>query len=103
MNDTDIVASYATISATIGKSTTADSAMIGGNIKSFGHVDLPICLAVDMDVSIWWRNSGLGLVDGRGKNTLKIARPKCGTLSEVSKKFSGAVDIQSTIIERMTQ
>jgi hypothetical protein len=104
MNDTDIVAGYATIGATIDKSATADSAMIGGNIESFGRVDLPICLAVDMeDVGIWWRNSGLGLVYGRGKNTLKIARQKCGTLGEVSKKFSGVVDIQSTIIGRMTQ
>jgi hypothetical protein len=103
MNDTDIVAGYATIGATIDKSATADSAMIGGNIESFGHVDSPICLAVDMDVGIWWRNSGLELFDGRGKNTLKIARRKCGTLGEVSKKFSGVVGIQSTIIGRMTR
>jgi hypothetical protein len=74
MNDTNIVAGYAAIGATIDKSATADSAMIGGNIESFGRVDLPICLAVDMDAGIWWRNYGLGLFDGRGKNMLKIAR-----------------------------
>ncbi len=103
MDDMDIVAGYATIGATIDKSATADSAMIGGNIESFGHVDSPICLAVDMDVGIWWRNSGLELFDGRGKNTLKIARRKCGTLGEVSKKFLGVVGIQCTIIGRMTR
>ena len=93
MDNTDIVAGYATIGATIDKSATTDGAMIGGNIESSGRVDLPICLAVDVNVGSRWRNSGLGLVDGRGKNTLKIARRKCGTLGEVSEEFPGIIDI----------